>query len=84
MESASLASVRPPPPLGRLRLPLQTFAEGRLSDAQVEALVHACSQVLRAFVQRASMRANSYSTCVSRCMNVSNLMKLVVRVCASG
>ena len=44
VESSSLASVIPPKPTFRLRLPLRTIVKGRLSDLQLEAVLHACSQ----------------------------------------
>jgi hypothetical protein len=45
VESSSLASVIPPPPTFRLRLPMRTIAQGRLSDVQLEAVLLACGQV---------------------------------------
>jgi hypothetical protein len=45
VESASLASVIPPQPTFRLRLPMRTIAQGRLSDVQLEAVLLACGQV---------------------------------------
>ncbi len=45
VESSSLASVIPPQPAFRLRLPMRTIAQGRLSDVQLEAVLLACSQV---------------------------------------
>lgn len=60
VESSSLASVTPPKPSFRLRLPLRTIVQGRLSDLQLEAILHACSQV------RARNTANRISRFIRR------------------